>query len=419
MRLQPPRGPRGLARLFPVLLALLCAGPALAQEGAGGWSLAADAVAGASLAADGLSPASSDSAALWLLSANFLHRYEGEGWGLVLSDSLDLSGLAAAALGSGGTTTLPAFPPLLTVYEAYARLELGDWGQLFVGKRRLGLGIGSVFAPGDLVDPRSGFWDQKTGFRGLDLAASLGRDISLRLALSLERNFEAWAAGMQAKAAILKGIPAAAADQPYLAALDGAAGPADPALLTYAASLEGQFDRLELAASGVYRYEAVARPALGLSYDLEGLIFQAEGAADFLGEGAASAETPDLYGTAGLHWNGSWDSDSLALALDYDYNGRTGLLHHAHYLLPSLSYTRAEVLNAYARALVGLEEPSALVSTGLTLYPRPGFDLEFTAAFCLGGSGTEFASLGALLPLPSPGAGKLSGQAGLAARVHF
>jgi hypothetical protein len=384
------------------------------------YSLAADAAAGFILAADGFDPASADSAAAWLVQANFLHRIEAPGWGLVLSHNLDFSGQAASS-------AAPAFAPSTTVYEAYARLNLGDWAQLFIGKRRMGLGIGSTFAPGDLVDPRSGFWDQKTGFRGIDLSASLGPDVSLRAALSLDRNFDAYAAGIKSKAAAA--AKAAASGDPsadaaaiqtaaaYQAALDGAAGPADTRLFVYALSAEAQLGSLQLAAAGVYAQgdaKACARPSLGLSIDLGGIILQAEGAVEL--EGA-----PDWYGTAGARYTWTEGSRMLSLSLDYDYNGKAGLLKNAHYLLPYASFTLDEVFNLYARALVDLASPSALVAGGLTLYPARGFDLEFTLLAGLGASGTELSTIQTLAALPSvaPGAGALSAAAGLAARVHF
>jgi len=406
--------------IFTALLAFTLPAVVHGQTEGGAWSMSADAAAGFSLASDGINPASSDSAALWILTANFLHRYDSPGWGLVLSDSIDLSGIAAAASGIGGTTALPSFAPLITVYEAYARLDMGNWGQLFVGKRRMGLGIGSTFAPGDLVDPRSGFWDQKTGFRGLDFAASLGSDIALRMALSLDRNFEAWAAGVRAKTASTSTAPTSAAlAQAYASALDGASGPADPRLITWAGSADAQLGSLQLSAAGVYRPDSVERPSFGFSYDLDGLILQGEGAAEFSAYGNAAPTNPDWYGTAGIHWMASGDSDSLSIALDYDYNGRAGLLKHTNYLLPWISYTRNDVLNAYARALIGLDDASALVSLGLTLYPTQAFDLEFTALFGSGTSDSEFATLSSFAPVASPGAGKLSTQVGFDARVHF
>jgi hypothetical protein len=290
--------------------------------------------------------------------------------------------------------------PTLTVYEAYARLDLGTWGQLFIGKRRMGLGIGTTFAPGDLVDPRSGFWDQKSGFRGLDFAASLGSDYSVRAALGLDRNFDAYAAVLRSKA------PAG-----YSALLDGAAGPADPRLFVWALSTDAQFGALQASLAAVFAQgdsRAIERPSLGLSYDLGGLILQAEGAVEFAG-------APDWYGTAGARYAISSDAGSLTFSIDYDYNGAAGLLRHTHYLLPWVNLTLNDRFTLYARALVELEAPSALLSTGLTLYPVQGFDLEFTALFGLGAADTEFARL----PAP-PVAGKGATVAlGLGARAHF
>jgi hypothetical protein len=379
------------------------------------YSLSADAAAGMTLAADGFDPTRSDSAAIWLVQANFLHRIDAPGWGMVLSHQVDISGQSA-------TQAMPAFVPTMTVYEGYGRLDLSDWGQVFVGKRRLGLGIGTTFAPGDLVDPRSGFWDQKTGFRGLDFAASLGPDFALRAAMSLDRNFDAYAAGLQAKSAAQASIGALPASAAYIAgqraaavyaaALDGASGPADPKLIVWALSADAQLVALQVAAAGVYAggsAKDAERPSLGLSYDLGGVILQAEGAVDLAG-------APDWYGTAAVRYTFSGESSSLTASVDYDYNGAASLLLHTHYLLPYLSYTRTEVFNAYARALVELEAPSTLLSAGLTLYPVQGFDLEFTGLFCLGGASAEFSSLAAL---PSPGSGSIENAVGLAARVHF
>jgi hypothetical protein len=379
------------------------------------YSLSVDAAAGMTLAAAGFDLASPYSAAVWLVQANFLHRIEAPGWGMVLSHQLDISGQAA-------TQASPAFVPSMTVYEAYGRLDLGDSGQFFVGKRRMGLGIGTTFSPGDLVDPRSGFWDQKTGFRGLGLTASLGPDVALRAAMSLDRSFDAYAAGLQSKSAAQAGVGSLPLTGPYIAAqkaaaayaaaLDGAAGPADPRLIVWGISAEAQLEALQVAAAGVFAggsAKAATRPSLGLSYDLDGVILQAEGAVELSGG-------PDWFGTAGIRYTFSGDSSSLTASLDYDYNGKPGLLRGTHYLLPYLSYGLTEVFAIYARSLVGIEGPSALLSAGLTLYPVQGFDLELTGLFCLGGAGEEFSSLPAP---PSPGAEAPANAVGLAARVHF
>ncbi|MBL8966529.1 MAG: hypothetical protein JNG85_05915 [Spirochaetaceae bacterium] len=398
------------------------------------YSLAADAAAGYLLAADGSGPASADSAALWLLSGNFLHRLSAPGWGLVLNHALDLSGSLSAAAGSAGAGPA-ALAPAMTIHEAYARLDLGAEGraQLFVGKRRLGLGLGTVFSPGDAIDPRTGFWDQKSGFRGLGLAASLGSELSLRAGLSLERNLEAYAAGSRARAAaaslaaapsdpaLLAGAAAGAAA--YAAALGGAAGPADPRLLTGALSVEAQLGPVQLAAAGVYRPDAVARVSFGAGLDAGGLILQAEGAAEFL-EGGAEPGSPAWFGTAGARRSWTGDRGSLILSLDYAFNGEAGaLLKRTHYALPSILLSWTGRLDLSCRALVEAESPSALLSALLTLHPADDFDLELSFLAALGdaGSGTDrdATSLAAILPAPSPGSGGFTRAAGLAARVHF
>ncbi len=421
----------GPARVFGLALALLLAaasGLAAQDSGATGdggqpgspatgpvYSLSADAAAGFTLAADGFDPAVAGSAALWSVGANFLHRIEAPGWGMALSHKLDLSGLSSSTL---------SFSPSLVVYEAYARLDVGDWGQLFIGKRRMGLGIGTTFAPGDAIDPRTGFWDQKNGFRGVDVAASLGPDVALRGAMSLDRNFDAYAAGLAAKAALAAWAQApadpaliaakTAAAAVYTSALGPAAGPADPRLVVWALSTDAQFGALQLSAAGVYQPDRIERPSLGASLDLGGVILQAEGAVELTG-------APDWYGTGGARRTWSHGASSLTLSCDYDYNGKAGaLLKQSHYLLPYLGYTRDEVLNVYARALVEVGAPSALLAAGLTLYPAQGFDVEFTGSLALGDGAREFAAQSAQSMPPSPVAGgTLSTSVGLAARVHF
>lgn len=389
--------------LLAALALLIAAGPAPAQENpverTSPWRIIADASAGLVLASDSLDPASSNSAAAWSFQSALLGRYEGQAWGLVVSGLLDLSSPAA----TGGNVT-----PAVKIYEAYARLDTGAWGQFFLGKRRMGLGIGTTFAPGDLVDPRTGFWDQKNGFRGLDLALSLGPDVSVRGALSLERNLEAYTFGLKAKAP----GHTIQAETDYAAALGEAAGPADPRLFLYALSGEVLLGSLQVSASGVYSQGFAARPSLGASLDLGGLIVQAEAALELEGG-------PTWYATGGLRYTWSAGAASLTASLDYDYNGAAGLLEHSHYALPSLSLTIDEVLNLYARALVELEAPSALLSCGLTLYPTPGLDLELSLLSSLGTTTAEFGNLSSISPIASPFTGELRNAVGIAARVHF
>jgi hypothetical protein len=395
--------------LLAALAALLApASPALAEEGGPVYSLSADAATSLVLAAEGLDPTAAGTAAVFGASANFLHRVEAQGWGLVLSHAIDLGAASAPA----GVSGIQGAAPVFTVYEAYARLDASASTQFFLGKRRMGLGIGTTFAPGDGIDPRSGFWDQKNGFRGLGASFSLGSDLSLRLAASLDRSFDAYAAGLAAKAAAAQGAasPAAlAARAAYAAALGDASGPADPRLIAWAASAEAQAGSLQLAAAGTYSPDYSERPSLGLSLDLGGLILQAEGAVEL-------RDGPYWFATGGARETWSKDDASLTLSLDYDYNGEPGLLKHTHYLLPSARFAWIERFELYARALVELEAPSALLSTGLTFYPVQGFDIELTGTFALGAGGEELAALPAP---PSPTADPARNALGIAARVHF
>jgi hypothetical protein len=412
MKATAASAPRLLAALA-LFGALTLPGPASqagAQEKGPVYSLAADAAAGLLLAGQDLDFAAADSAALFSVSANFLHRIEAPGWGMVLSHSLDISS-ASADLIAGAA-------PTLCVYEAYARLDLGDWAQVFLGKRRMGLGLGTTFAPGDAIDPRTGFWDQKNGFRGLDASFSLGSDIALRFAASFDRSFDAYAAGLAAKAAAAQGgptsQPALDAKKGYAAALGDAAGPADPRLIVWALSTDAQLGSLQASLAAVYSPDYLARPSLGLSLDLGGLILQAEGAVELV-------DGPSWFGTAGARETWTSGDANLSLSLDYDYNGAPGLLKNSHYLLPSLRCGLVEKVDLYVRALVELGGPSALLSTGLTFYPVPGFDIETTGSFALGGALSELVGLAALAAPPSPLAppSQIRDAIGLAARVHF
>jgi hypothetical protein len=394
-----PHGSAAVAFLFALALAApVLAGPEAAADGSIGdpsdagagprYSLAADAAAGFAVSSPAYALADPGGSALWALSADLLHRIESTGWGATLHHSIDLSSRSGAVSS--------------TVYEAFARLDLGDWGQLFVGKRRMGLGVGAAFSPADPVDPRTGFWDQKSGFRGLAVSASLGSELSLRACVSLERNLEAYQAALAAQGSFASPAQKAAA----LAALGGASGPADPALLGWAASIDYRGGIALLAASAAWSPGAYARPALGLSFDVGGFIAQAEAAVEL-------EDGPSWHGTAGLRRTFSGADASLTLSIDYDYNGSPGLLSNTHYLLAYASLSAAWAFEAYVRALVGLEEPSALLSAGIVLLPATGFDLELAAALGLGEDGTEFAQRASAMRPPA------RWSAGLAARVHF
>jgi hypothetical protein len=357
------------AAALAILLALAASPlPLASEEGEPApYSLSADASCGFLLAYPSLDPRAAGGAlggaegsvALWTLSADFLHRLEGAGWGAVLNHRIDLSGNAPSASVAG------------TVYEAYARLDLGDAASLAIGKRRMLLGLGTAFAPGDLVNPRSGFWDQKEGFRGLSFAGSLGSDFALRAALSLEDCL--------------------------------AARSADLSLVAWALSAELQAGSLQLALGGTLKPGEIARPSLGASIDVMGLILQAEAAVELEGG-------PDWYADGGARYAIYSDAVEATLSIDGEYGGGRALSGKL-YLLPAASVSATGYGSAYARAIVDLEGRSALLSTGLTASPLEDLELELSAAFALGDDGAEFSRLPAF---PDP-----AKAFGLAARIHF
>ncbi len=380
------------------------------------YSLSADAAVGFGAASPGFDFTAAGTAALWTVSATFLHRFEGSGWGAVLNHTVDLS----------GSGVLPGTASAISgiVREAYADLCPDGALSISLGKRRMQMGVGTVFAPGDMINPRLGFWDQKDGFRGLALEGSVGADLSLRGALSLEGNLGAWAAALTARQALAAYGPAdlryTAAAATAAAALAGTAGPADPRLFIWGASADAQVGTLQMALGGNFRPNRIVRPSIGFSADIAGLIFQAEGAVELAGALGGTPDSlppgtapgsPGWYGTLGLRYTLYGGDFELTLAADGEYGGGRGLAGWL-YLLPAVTVSIAETGSLTARALVDPEGGSALVSAILVAGFLRDFDIEMTGSFGIGAEGTEFSRLPE--PLES-----MRSTLGLAARVHF
>lgn len=184
------------------------------------------------------------------------------------------------------TASLTPDTPAVSVYEAYFRLRPTDSLDVTFGQKRFALGVGQTFTVGDSLNPVVGFFDQKTGFRG---ATADWSPVS-------------WAS-----------VSAAV----------------DPDDLGGAAQVSLLLGQVQLTTSAVAREDVTFNPAVGISYDLFGIIFTAEGAAEFLPQGprpdgAVSTwkapkawSEPAVSASAGARWVltlGDWD---LTLAGEY------------------------------------------------------------------------------------------------------
>lgn len=190
------------------------------------------------------------------------------------------------------TASLTASPPTVAVPEAYFRLRPTDSFDVTLGQKRFSLGVGQTFTVGDSLNPVIGFFDQKTGFRGATAEWSPVSWASASAAVSTEQG---------------------SAEAP----------------VTAAAQVSFLLDQLQLTVSAVGRKDVTFNPAVGVSYDLFGIILTAEGAAEFLPRGvrpsgpAAAWKAPQawtepaLSASAGARWTptlGDWD---LTLAGEY------------------------------------------------------------------------------------------------------
>lgn len=250
------------------------------------------------------------------------------------------------------SASLAAGTPVVSVYEAYFRIRPTDSLDLTFGQKRLALGVGQTFTVGDSLNPVVGFFDQKTGFRGATAEWSPVSWASVSAAVSTEGNRPG-----------------------TVGALGHPGGAVQLSLL---------LDQLQVTASTVARQEVSFNPAVGLSYDLFGVILTAEGAAEFLPQGARPSgpphtwkapeawRNPALSGSAGARWTptlGDWD---LTVSAEY--------LHWAQ------GWTEAET-DAWKAAGAGLQ--ALAVRQALPL--RSQRNLFFRAALSTGGTFTVSA----------------------------
>lgn len=332
----------------------------------------------------------------------FKHRYAADKFEVVINH-----GLTLAQPSGGNVAGDVVLSPRL--YEGYVLYKPADGLDLYLGQKRLALGIGHTVTVGDTFNPLLGFFDAKTGPRGLMANLSLGANFGL-------------AGGIQAESLFNSTKP-------------------DPTKLTGAVQANWLLDKLQILSSLVWQPDKTLNPGLGLSYDLGGFILTAEGAGEFLSQhnypttsGWKRPEPltePRWSGSAGARYNWIGDDFSFTVACEYLYAGQgwtlsetdawralpvnglrsPGLLNQ-NYLFPKLVLGWESLAGLTTAAFVNLDDGSVLLNHALTLSPWEGTDFVLTARYSLGAAKTEWEKLSA-----SPTADR--GLFTLQTKVHF
>lgn len=310
-----------------------------------------------------------------------------------------------------------------TVYEAYLRYTPAENLDLDLGKKRFNIGVGQSFTVGDTINPLTSFFDQKTGFRGLQAAWTPNQWFSLTAGLSAERNLgnDRW-------------NPASTTSG------------TDAAKLAYAGQVQFLWDKLQITAALCASVDRSFNPSLGTSYDLGGLILTAEGAWEFLPQGirpdgskpvgqwtspgawtqgapAASAGlrytfTPvtDLDITLSaeyLYWSQGWGTDEVQAWKDAKNALTTAALTSLRSALPvkgkhnaflKAGFSGWQKVDFNTLFVVDLQDASALGQGVLTLYPVEGLDFLFTAQEATGSADSAWGGFPASTLLSSSAA---------------
>ncbi len=180
-----------------------------------------------------------------------------------------------------------------TIYEAYFRVTPLPNLDLTFGQKHYNIGVGQVVTVGDSINPVTGFFDQKTGFRGFTAEWSPTSATSVSTALSTENSD-----------------------------------------LTAAGQISYLLDKLQLTASLVSdgTKAKTFNPAVGTSYDLVGVILTAELGAEFLPQGVVPSGTNPATWTAPSAWtqpalSGSGGARWTVTVSDIDYTLSGQYLH--------------------------------------------------------------------------------------------
>ncbi len=272
--------------------------------------------------------------------------------------------------------SLTPVAPTLAIPEAYFRWAVTDALDLTFGQKRFNIGVGQTFTVGDSLNPATGFFDQKTGFRGVTAEWSPASWASAAVAVSTE--------GGRA---------------------DALAGAGQVNLL---------LGNLQVTGSVVAQGDKTLNPALGVSVDLLGVIVTAEAAAEFLPQGLRASNPPATSASAGARWMPTWGDWDLTLAAEYLYwaQGLTDdesaagisavvispafLLRSQHNAFVRLAVSTGGVFTVSTFCALDLQDGSILGQVSATLTPWDNLDVTANLQAAQGESQSAWEFLGPL-----------------------
>lgn len=320
------------------------------------------------------------------------------GWENTIEAHHQLTGLGFEAradhlisLGNGLASS-PDAAPTLSIWEAYLMARPFEGFDLSFGQKRLAFGLGALVNPADTLHPRES-GGAKTGYKGITGRVSIGQELGLSAALSVDQ--------------IL-----AAQDASLLPAPVGTSHPNPWHHASWAALAEGQYDSLNIGATYLYGENRTQTILAWLSYDIEGIILGLEISTDL----AFKEPSPILIIEA--KYQETLDDAELGLTLDYLYygpgtssgqaegiNGTTlqVMFRNRHYVAASASLGWTDLGALSASTLISLEDASARNTMALRAQLADAMDLECTVAFLLGHEGDEFIPAGQIRLQPGLG----------------
>ncbi len=336
----------------------------------------------------------------WLVSLDATHRFSYGDYELTLVHKTSVSGTDIVH----------------TVYEAYLLLRPLDFLDVYIGRKRMNIGSGMTFAPGDSFNPTGWLFDSKTGGRDVIVKISPNSFLGISAGVSIERSF---------------GTPV-----PSFA----------PELVTYALETDLVLDNLQLLASFVFCPDKTLNLGTGFSLDVFGIIVSAEGALELDSDvwrvdgsewkQAEAFTDPRFSGTAGARYEIVTEDVSLLLSAEYIYSGQSWtadettawenssvpfkLEHKPPYFRNMHNVAIKTVFSGWSRlgingtVVYNCIDSSMLLNAGVSYSPYDNVDLVANLLTGIGGPDSERE----YLPIP-PASSQAVAAITLTARFHI